>query len=846
MDRFTRDLIMPKRIELNKALRSALLRRDSMPDDVVVAGQRYSLQSPLRAGYKGVVWRVTDEYARQRVAKFAIYKDYEDRSFLQEMTRAAQLERYPQFARIDGASLVDLSIPGHGVQRFVCFIEQWIDGVTLADFVVKYRESVTCLFMVGYIKSFCDALSALAAVRLRHDDLHSGNVMLEHPAPGMSSDDWRVKVIDMGSLKSLDVPSKKEKDDHRHFVDHIIEIHNTICRKRPLQGREQRFLKEAKGLIRSMLDDDATTSLREPGQVASQFEYAYARASSPRAQSYPTLQAPFEYISAEHMVDDRLLVDIFADSCPWLEKVSGPDPCLVTGPRGCGKSTIFRWLSLKAHLHKPDLDAHGLRIAGFYVSCSSDLQNRLGWLRTAALAERFRREIVHYFNLFLAREVVHTLCLIQGRPDAQGAWGLGEPQEQAVHEFLRRALDVSRPSLQGASRLRQALEILESEMFACHVQMLKGVPIEWATPETFLGDLTTLLRREISFFREHPIAFLLDDYSTHRLPDSVQIVLNRVIWERRGTHVFKLSSEKYGATLTDSFHATVDVSREMVEVDCGREYIALDDTDQVERARRFAKDLLVNRLRAAKYAGTADGLLGSSEWPDASLGRALRERPHGRLDDQYHGLECIADLCSGDVSTLLLAYRRIFEKGKVERNSGNRVPKRTQHEAIESVSRELLDAIRHHFPHGPAMYTIVQAFGTLVRRILREGRLIKKADSRVPPQCPRIEVDHDSVSPEERLNPEQENLNRELVRRAVFIEMEPGRSRHRFVTTLRWQLRRVYLPAFGAALSKNDAVKWKPSDFKYFLIDPQGACQREWQRRPKEDGTGAQAELEFG
>lgn len=538
-------------------------------------------------------------------------------------------------------------------------------------------------------------------------------------------------------------------------------------------------------------------------------------------------------------------MDIFAESCPWLEKVAGPDPCLVTGPRGCGKSTIFRWLSLKAHLHKEAIDVKGLRIAGFYVSCSSDLQNRLGWLRTTTLAERFRREIVHYFNLFLAREIIHTLCLMRDRPDRETEWGLGSPQELAMYQFLRAAIEVSRPVLEGVSKIRQALELLDTEMFKCHVQMLKGTPIKWTTPETFLGDMTTLLCREMPFFRSHPIAFLLDDFSTHRLPDSVQIVLNRVIWERRGSHVFKLSSEKYGAVQTDSFHATADVSREMVEIDCGREYVALDDTDQLERARRFAKDLLVNRLRASGYAGSADELLGPSEWPEGSLGRALRERRQGRVDDQYHGLECIADLCSGDVSTLLLGYRRIFEKGKVGKTSVNRVPKQTQHEAIESVSRELLDAMKHHFPSGPTMHTIVREFGTLVRTILREGRLIRKGDAgkTVPPQCPRIEVDQDFGAPEEGLNAEHAALFRELVRRAIFIEMEPGRSRHRFVTTLRWQLRRVYLPAFGAALSKNDAIKWKPSEFKYFLIDPHAACQREWQRRPKSEGTDSQLTL---
>lgn len=823
---------MEHRIELSEALRNALLNSDSLPSQLSIKGSNYIPQKPIKAGFKGAVWNVSDEYGRSRAAKLAIYEDYEDRSFLQELSHAARLERYPQFAKFIAADLVDLDLPGLGSKRFVCFVEEWIDGLTLEDYLNEYSENLTSSFLLAYVEDMCSALSALKAVNLRHDDLHIGNVMLERPAPGMLSDTWKVKVIDTGSLKLLNLPTKKPKDDHRQFIEHLISIHNMIYRKKLLPLRERCFLAECIKLLRSMLDDDPSTALISPEQIKSQFHLAYARANSPRSTQSPSLQSPFEYISAEHIADDRLLVDIFAQSCPWLDKVAGPDPCLVTGPRGCGKSTILRWLSLKAHLHKPASDLEQFRIAGFYISCSSDLQNRLSWIRTQALAEKFRREVIHYFNLLLVREIVQTLCLIGTRKDRETYWGLGQAQEEAIHEFLKKSMQAGHPMLQGVSRLQQSLEMLEIEMFRCHVQMLKGLNLGWTTPETFIGDFTTLLSQKIPFFQERRIAFLLDDFSTHRLPEPVQIIFNRIIWERRGTHIFKLSSEKHGAILTDSFDATVDITREMLEVDCGQEYISLDDTDQVQKAQKFATELLANRLKAAKYEGSPEGLLGHSEWPEGSLGRALREKARGRNNNQYHGIECISNLCSGDISTLLFVYRRIFEKAGVEKSSINVVAKHIQHDAIESVSRQLREAIRHHHPYGREMYEIVREFGTLVRKILEEGRLIKGG---IPPQCPRIEVDQDFNTPEEYLTPEQEKLQRELVRRAVFIEMEPGRSRHKLVTTLRWQLRRVYLPAFGAALSKNDAVKWKPPEFKFFLTDSKNACEIEWSKRQKEE-----------
>ena len=594
-------------------------------------------------------------------------------------------------------------------------------------------------------------LNALKNVGLRHDDLHPGNVMLARPIPGDLSKEWAVKIIDMGSLKPVDSPIKKPKDDHLHFVDHLLLIWNKIYARKILTVKDRRFLTEAQKLFQSMLDDEPSIALREPSQIVDQFEFAYTRASTPQSGQQAAPASPFEFISAEHIADDRLLVRLFARSCPFLEKVNGPDPCLVTGPRGCGKSTIFRWLSLKAHLHKVDPETDQFRIAGFYLSCSSDLQNKFGWITTDAIAKRFRREIIHYFNLVLAREVIQTLSIIAERPDRETVWGFGRAEEKAIWKFILHSLaPASHRRIQGVPRLVQAAELVEEELFSTHSKMVRNLNITRCTSEAFLGDLTDLLYRRVSYFQRNRITFLIDDFSSHRIPSAVQVILNQVIWERRPSHIFKLSSEKYGVELTGALGSTVDISREMIEIDCGREYVALDDSSQVDRARIFAIELLDNPLKAKKsagYDGNTNTLIGRSKWSQGSLGRALAEKPSGRVLDQYHGIDCIANVCSGDVSTLLLVYRRIFERGQVTKSSTTLISQTTQHDAIVSVSRELFDAIRHHVPYGPEMHSIVAAFGALVRNVLEQGRWHKKGTSLVPPQCRESSWIRDMVRP---------------------------------------------------------------------------------------------------
>lgn len=839
------DVVPGKAADAPGAGLALLLRAALVPGSrLQVEGQELAVERFFESSPQHLVVRARDRLGRLRAVHLLGEPEPGGGGLARLAEDAAALEGATQLAAFHSAGLVPVPLPGDGTWVCGAVVEEWVEGPTLADLLSCRPPQMTGTRLLALMRDVANAIGALRALGLEHGGVSAANLVLWTPPRGGLTDSGRFRLVDCTGLGRRRPDWRQglvgdhepvEDRDWLGFVEVLLQAHNALVDTKPLSARDLRLLRELDVLLPALLDDEPGLGLADPATLVQALESADERAARP---SDPSREGgrPFEFVSAEHIVSNRTFVALFADSCPWLDRVDGPAPVVLRGPRGCGKSMLLRWLSLRTHLYDPDMRPPDRSTVGFYVSCSSDLQNRIGWIADDE-APRLRREIVHFFNMLVAREVVDTLRLVSDRADAQSLFGLGPEQERALHEFVAASLQVQTRSLGSWQRLRQCLELIDAAMQECHSAMRRGQTLPWTTSETFLADLSRLLTGRVAYFSTRRITYLVDDYSDHRLKPAVQRVLNRVLWERTPAHVFKIGTEKYGSTGVDEANAMIDVGRELVVVDAGSEYLALNESGQTKRLRDFADDLLARRLQWGGYEATPSQLLGTSDWsPYRSLGQALRarrtDRPGGR-PGYYHGLECIADLCTGDVHSLLLVYQRILDRGAVALDQVVPVDKPTQHAAIVSVSRELLEQVRVTYPHGPRLYAIATEFGAHVRRVLDDAPKIKKGGGQVPPMCPRIEVEGLWGGLQDALSAEEYDVASWLVRRAVFVELDAGSARHGNVQTLRWQLRRVYLPAFGAALQKNDAEKWDEAAFRSFLRDPHAQLTRAWASRTR-------------
>lgn len=820
--------------------------------------QRFTLERPHGRGKKGVVWRGKDSLGVDVALKFVPVGEYEHHSLLDEMSAAARLTQR-HFAQV--RSFGDADLPSTGLHgRYKCIATEWIEGDPLTEFVRRYPTTVEDYLTL--VRQLFSALAVLKNAGLCHDDLHPGNVLLfRSPDPLTGMETWAIKIIDTGTVKRLTTRERllsdlrvrvaalegadndvarelrsllnwKEPDDHLRAVECLLHAANGLVDRYPQADYwERRFIDGLTGVFDRLVEPDESRRLDSPSSIVSAFEELRREARHVDATGKLGLGSPFDYISAEMIRSERDFADLFSRECPWLDDCRALQPLYIYGPRGCGKSTVLRWLSFKTAAADPDRKRlEDLRDIGVYISCSVELRSRF-WLLDEPVIERLQAPIVRYFSLLLVEELFDTLLAMQHiEQGSECLFGLADGDVDSFTEWAVRRM-IPEPSgtavrLEGQDQFSYLRGLARKLRWDTWATIQCGGKAEGELPDPALvSDICRELAQHYPFFKDRHITFLVDDYSNQRIPAALQRRLNKTIsFAKQGTPIFKVSSEYNGVDLEG-----IQEGREVAEINIGAKYTQSGGDSSL--GPDFLANIFNIRLRKAGYRGTIEQILGTDHYSGRPMHRAIAEAEiAGKPTFYYAGLETVHLLCSGDVALALDLVRNVFEKNHVGVETLSMISAPAQHRVIQEFAHREIHRIRYIVPFGPQMHDIIAYLGSLSRAFLINKRSMRQ-DKADEPMCKtHLDIRIPAIRALETDHPEPYKVYKVLTSRALMFSLETSRSRISGATE-RLQMRRIYFPAFKAAMKRDVPIKVDTVDeLLSLLTDPKSFAERELQR----------------
>lgn len=806
--------------------RQARLSRDQL--DILTGEKMLGLSvntnmGPMRItkylghGDQGCTYVVETELGAKSVLKLVTPRAYEGTTYLSEVAKLVSIGPHENIANFHDAGTTTIDV-GDTHLDMVYLRSELVDGVTLKEFLAK--GDLTTEHLEAFVLGICAALERLQEVGIAHCDLHDRNIMITQPSRSLKEPRGTlVKVVDFGSARFVTGPIPDELDDYLRLSNHLATFYNRLRDKDEFLGQQDReFLEGIPSVVELMRDENPHRRLRDA--VSIYREVVALRRASQRLPSEPLkLDDPFAFISAEEIQSDRMLLRLFSGKFPWYRDIEGPSAVSLIGPRGCGKTMILRSMRLKTKLAAEAYpEVRGDPYLAFFIPCNTEFRLRFFHLDESTLKRR-RKELIHFFNTVLSREVVDSFVLL---PDPlRTEFGLNEEFGLHLLELVRantsNGQNVQYPA--HISPLSVARAILQEEVERTYDQIVADQPMNGISNPTFLINLISLLKEQLPRLAHRQIFFLLDDYVVPKMPEAIQEILNVIVWNRNPLFRFKVASAPFGIVRTTELEDFSIEEREYVEINLGTEYMSKEPT---QIGAEFLADVVNKRLKLAGYEKTIQDIWGHSSYPHGSLGRSLWKKKT-RNKTYYHGFECVVNLCSGDISTMLGLCRAIFaeaERRGLDVQKDAPLPAIAQDKAIREYSRSFLSKVRDIPIYGERLYRIVTAFGTISQKKLYTLKGVskgKKPDGtlRVEPyQLLRIEVTEDA-----RLDPECEVLFRALQKWDVFIDADVGRSR-RLTLSRKVLLRKILCPAFKTTLTNSECMLLDGEKLKFLFFKP--------------------------
>jgi serine/threonine protein kinase len=718
-----------------------------------------------------------------------------------------------------------------------CF--QYIEGVSLDKFIKNNKKDITINFIEKFLKTIISFLYETNNKNIVHGDLHAGNVLVETAFDELMSDSPEFYVTDFGVGKTTYLDDIK--DDFEHVAISLSQLLESIC-VQDLQNSRDRFSYNILNdcfLGKYLLETDKTIEprarnpkllLEELSSIDEQYKIRE------RDVEHKTLHSPFDYLSCEQIGDAHsILQALYSDKFISLSVIEERNNVILTGPRGCGKSTVYKSLSLYHKVLIEDATPDDINYIGIYYQCN-DLYFAYPRFEKPKNTSAFDIPM-HFFTSTLAIELLKTISIWSDKYYKREFSG----EEYKISKVVWSEIFDNDVELDPSSYTFKALiNRFEKERrkAAKKARLLHKEEIEFSNyfgPD-ILPKLCDILSRKLHYLSDRPIYFFIDDYSSPKISFELQKNLNRLVVQRTASCFFKISTESPVSYVSEDIDGKSFVEgREVVLVNLGCNY--LNEEDETKLA--FIEDVFYKRLNQVKDypVNNITELLGVG---DRKIGtEAANVYREGKKIDIY-GKYALVHLCSGDIHYIInLVGRMVNYDGGIDNLIENRsvdknkpiINSSLQSKVIREQAGNFLYSLQHSTKDGAALVKIVNAFGKVSHDYLlykdssNEGR-------KYPYQASRIEP-HEAPQFED----EASRLYKELLRFSLFIEDKRGKSLRGNVVQ-RLYLRRCLIPHFKLTFSKRDSIKIDNKQFQMLLTNPDDFYSTMKPKKNKVNDTG--------
>ena len=235
----------------------------------------------------------------------------------------------------------------------VVLVADYIKGPNLRDFLKSNKDEVTMPFIVEFLETMFDFFNEMSDAGLDHGDLHAGNILVEDRSNSLRGEKHAFRVTDF-RVSAATSRQTKFTDDYLQLAAILKEL-LAAYDYQAAEPKDQFFFNKLNNefLARHLVEADQTLDpiARRPEKLfqrLQEFDDDYEKFI---VQPDTKLFSPFDFLSCEQIGDvPSILKALYSDLFLGLDVIESRNNVVVTGPRGCGKSTVFRNSSIRQRI----------------------------------------------------------------------------------------------------------------------------------------------------------------------------------------------------------------------------------------------------------------------------------------------------------------------------------------------------------------------------------------------------------------------------------------------------------------------------------------------------------------